>query len=370
MKALTSNLKWGVILTTTILIISCKKEDPVIPGPPPPETCDTCIYFDGAGINEYVPEVDVTYGDVFYFENGISFRAKHALGSASAVESVPLEGWEIALDPFFSGDKLMTNTNIVQLDFTAKEYDCVHIEFDITTTSDYGPGFFNINGEGIYLPDGVVYLTDPAFGQHVILEGAITTIEWPAGLSYDNLCVTSCDSIYPPPPTEICLDFNESTLESTVELTDTDYGDVVYTMSGVNFRVKYENHLDFDDILDYGIRDLSAAGYTNEHISFEGNGWAFSEVTAQIDLSALDFTSKKVSFDVSNGVIELVNPNEFNVNAAGLGTLPAGIEYNYIDLGPAGNGETCYRIEITGNIMTLEWRGFEIAYDNLCIEEL
>ena len=159
-------------------------------------------------------------------------------------------------------------------------------------------------------------------------------------------------------------------LDDVVELTDVDYGDPVLTTMGVSFSVKYEDLVDFDDILDYGIRDLTAAGYSDENLNFEDRGWVFGEVKCLVDFSALAFSNKKVSFDISNGVFTPTDVNEFSVNGFDVGTLPAGITYNFVDLGLAGNGMTCYRVEITGDINTIEWRGFEIAYDNLCIEEI
>ena len=161
-----------IVLMGVLLFTSCKKEEPPVPEPDPEEECDTCITFDGAGIYEEVGIGEITFGDVFYFENGISFRAKYGgIGAASAVQTVP------HTDPWpenFSGDKLLTGTNIVQLDFTEKGYECTHIEFDMNITSDYGPGVFNINAEEVYLPDGVAYFTQPDFSAHVVMEGAIT----------------------------------------------------------------------------------------------------------------------------------------------------------------------------------------------------
>ena len=160
-----------------------------------------------------------------------------------------------------------------------------------------------------------------------------------------------------------CEGFESSTFGLIVPTTQTTFGTSFYTTAnGISFRAVYDDPLlqgfDGSVIID----DHVLAGYTgsNGASNFAGNIFYQGFAITEIDVSAVSGSNKTISFDI-NYHPGTVNP--FNVNGAGLNTLPIGVTVVITDL------TFGHHIEMQGPISTFELNGHEVAIDNLCITE-
>lgn len=279
--------------------------------------------------------------------------------------------------PFFEQSTInqITPTNIlyhgyITFDVSKSTYSCKELtiigfanEIIIgTDTISTAPGFNPYNGNG--------YSIDTVSGGYIV-SGSFNAVTLFAQTSiYSSVCLQDC-SINTSP----CIDFNDTNLVvGNIPTNDTTYNSVDYSSQGVDFSVKYEDHTGSWPPLQgsYQIKD-STGGWSHifdMHPNFSGSMWWLGNVAVKIDLNNISYTNKKVTFDISNqGTSSLfLLQNPFRVNGMNENTLPAGVTYSYNYVGLAANGDSSYQVEINGPITTLEWYGFEVGFDNLCVD--
>ncbi len=366
-------------LFSALILTSCEKEDPPVVIPPSTTYCNSCIDFDSANIQQVVPQSQTSYGSVFYFENGIAFSAKYfnhtGMGVSGDFWTQDADGSSGGHDwttdnPNFSGDVLVLGETDLMLDFSTVSYTNKSVEFDVSLPSvPTTVNEFRANGQGkTSLPTGITYTyTQLSDGIHVKITGPINTLElFGFEVAYDNICV---DEFVGTPPGSTCIDFQDTTFSHSIPNTQTSFGGVFLNMSGVDFRAKYENHSGMNLLGDLYVQDEVTSGYDQYNSDFDQNLMYMGDISLQLDFTNLSTGNKTISFDYSNSwPTAHTLANAFKVNGAGTSTLPSGVTYTFTLLGNAGNGQPCYHVEISGPINTIEWRGFEIAYDNLCID--
>lgn len=363
----------GVLVALLMTVASCKKEDVEVPIP---EKCPN-IGFDAININESFSSI--TYGSVFYAHNAVTMQGKYRdysglgtnLGSVKTILASTLPN---------------PNTNFVDKVLNIKDAD---ILFDYSTVDHatrlksitlktdnlLHSGNLKINGGA---PNE--YIVSQADGE-VKLLGGINNIELGGeNISIDDVSLN--DFLQDGTGWDSSTFVFDNTLNKFIDSADTDYT-LVYTMG---IRILNQQHLPYPTNIDsvyFRAKYVSATGTVNggekgllawgddfpsdnkANSNFSGGILKLLDCSLEIDFSHLSIIEKHISFDVSNHML-LVAPNEFRVNGAPLGTVPAGVSYTIIPLEDAENGRPCYRVVIEGPINTIELLE-SAAYDNLSV---
>jgi hypothetical protein len=364
----------GVLVALLMIVASCKKEDIEVPIP---EKCPN-IGFDAININESFSST--TYGSVFYAHNAVSMQGKYRdysglgtnLGSVKTILASTL--------PNPNGNFVDKVLNIkdadVLFDYSAVDHVTRLKSITLKTDNLLHSGNLKINGGA---PDE--YIASQAVGE-VKLLGGINSIELGGeNISIDDVSLN--DFLHNGTGWDSSTFSFDSSLNKFIDSTDTDYT-LIYSLGirilnqqslpypsnidSVYFRAKFAK-IGFGSI-NGGEKGLVAWGddyyIDNESNSnFSGGILKLLDCDLEIDFSNLRIIDKHISFDVSNHML-LVAPNEFRVNGAPLGTVPAGVSYTIIPLEDAENGRPCYRVVIEGpiNTIVLSENG---AYDNLSV---
>jgi hypothetical protein len=366
MKSKKMKLSFAVIVSL-MTIASCKKEAVV---EPTAETgCSTCLCneFDSTGISQSVTVG--AYGSVFYYQAYTSMVGKYVdysmnMSGTGNIDVIPLDAIWQAENSNFTGEILRFTDASVKFDYSAYSSASKTVSFD--ANQDLGDYTFKIDGSDYSAPsNGVsVNVTNLTNGKHIEVSGTFTTIElggWE--LVIDNMCTG--DYL----PQSVCEEFEDTSFTSICSSAQTSYGSSFYASNGVSFRCKY---VDYE-----GISSLDGSAYwgapniygVDENINFNQQLLQVNNIDLELDFSTLNYTNKRLSFDISN-VWDINDANEFIVNGSPLNTVPAGVTYNITSLGNANNGSLCYHVEIEGPINTIVLVGWEITYDNLCIQQL
>ncbi len=370
-KEIMKNLKLtSTLVLALVLISSCKKEP--VPTPTPQTNCSTCncLEWDSTGVNQITS--NTTYGSVFYFQANASMSAKYvdysmlANGSGS-VSSIPVDAIWQAENSNYSGEILLFADVDVLFDYSTYPSAYKALSFDFN--GNLGDFTFKVDGNNYTsLPSGVSYtLTNLTNGYHIELSGPFSNVElggWE--LAIDNMCIANYT---PGPNTGMCQDFEDTTFISSCPTAQTSFGSPFYAVNGITFRTRYVDYEGISSLpgsVHWGAPSSFGSG---QHVNFNGQLLQVNNCDLEINFSALAYTNKKVEFDISN-LWTVDDANEFMVNGNPLSSLPAGVTYSIVNSGIAGNGNPCYHVTIEGPINTIVLVGWEITYDNLCVEQL
>ena len=359
-----------VIVLGTAALTSCKKEP--VPEPTPQAGCPscTCNEFDYSGINESF--TSATYGSVFYYQAYTEMTGRYVdysmnMYGSGSVDVIPLDAIWQAECSNYTGEILRFADAAVKFDYSNYANVSKTVSFDANL--DLGDYTFLIDGLSYAAPPaGVsVNVTNLTNGKHIAVSGNFTAIElggWE--LAIDNMCI---EDYVPAPSNPFCEEYEDTTFNTVCPSSQTSYGAPFYSSNGVSFRCK---HVDYEGVsfLDGSVYLGAPNSYgADQNVNFSGQLLQVNNVDLELDFSGLSYTNKSVSFDISN-VWDINDPNEFMVNGVALSTIPAGITYNVTSLGSATNGDPCYHVTIEGPINTIVLVGWEITYDNLCVDEL
>lgn len=162
---------------------------------------------------------------------------------------------------------------------------------------------------------------------------------------------------------QTCASFDSvATLSVTLTANDTVYNSHFYIDNAIYFRAKYHEYsMNIPAVPTVDIYSASTSGWSAYNPNFSGNVLGLGDVDVQADFTTFSYPNKLIEFDISSVDMAVVNP--FNVNGAGYATLPSGVIYNITSLSPG------YHVQITGNINTVEFHGWETAIDNLCVQD-
>lgn len=359
-----------VIVCGIVALTSCEKEPTLEPTPQTGCPSCACNEFDSSGINQSF--TSAAYGSVFYYQAYTEMTGRyvdysmnmHGSGSVDVITLDPI--WEAECSNY-TGEILRFSDADVMFDYS--DYTNVSKAVSFDANLDLGDFLFLIDGLSYTTPPAgvLVNATNLTSGKHIAVSGNFTTIElggWE--LAIDNMCI---EDYTPAPSIPFCEEFENATSSTACPSSQLSYGAPFYSSNGVSFRCKY---LDYE-----GISFLDGSVYwgapnsfgADQNVNFSGQLLQLNNVDLELDFSALNYTNKSVSFDISN-VWDITNPNEFMVNGAPLSTVPEGITYDITSLGIANNGDQCYHVTIQGPINTIVLVGWEVTYDNLCVDEL
>jgi len=332
-----------------------------------------CDDFEAQTLSEIVPTSQVGFGVLFYTDGLTSLVYKYEDYSGLGDPGSVTIGDHVAAgytggngSTNYSGNIFYQGNAAVQAQFNTGGVINRKIEFDINYIYHSGENNpFIINGQpSNAIISGVTYTETPlANGYHVEIEGPIFTMQFYGfEIGVDNFCI---ENLPDPVQNSGCYNFSDTTLSQTIPTTQITYGAPWQTFAGAEYRSKY---FDYSGLLDPGTIDMSdhvAAGYTgaNGCTNFSGPIFYQGNAITQADFASTPFTSKIVEFDI-NYIPAPGQANPFMVNGQVVTALPAGISYSET---PLTNG---YHITLTGDISTLEFRGFEIGIDNMCVDSL
>ncbi|WMX15744.1 hypothetical protein [Aureispira sp. CCB-E] len=363
----------GVLVALLMTVVSCQKEDVEVPIP---EKCPN-IGFDVVNINESFSST--TYSPVFYAHNSVTMQGKYKdysglgqnLGSVKTISASELPN----PNANFVDKVLNIKDADVLFDYSAVDHSTRLKSIILKTDDLLHSGNLKINGGS---PEE--YMASQTFGE-VKLLGEINTIELGgASISIDDLLLN--DLSRNSTGWDASTFVFDNSLNIFIDSADTDYK-LIHTMG---IRILHQQHLPYPTNIDSvyfrakyigstgavggGEKGLIAWGDSfpfdkERNSNFSGGLLKLLDCDLEIDFSSLRISKKHISFDVSNDML-LVAPNEFRVNGASLGTVPAGISYTIMPLGDAENGIPCYRVVIEGPINTIVLPE-NTTYDNLSV---
>jgi len=363
------NLKISILALGLVFLGACKKEkqDDIKKDY---SHCTGCIHFDTTSINYSLPNGKQYDGSFFYESHGVKFDDEfedHTMqnfpsSSILTMQLGPSSGWGTNNNSNFKNNIFVTADNNVRLDFSSISYKSKKIEFDVSGLPLGNPvNAFQVNGAGSNtVPLGITIDYQPLLnGYHVVIIGEVNTLIWYGfEVGYDNLCVVEHQTN---PVTTQCIDFNDTLFEHTILTSQSGYGSILYEKNEVKFRAGYKDYIMMNLDGDLGSRNLSSSGFDGENPNFTGNVLVLGNTELQLALP-LKGQNKKVEFDISLQTAP-TEVNYFRVNNSNVNTLPTGVVYTYVKQTKG------YHVTITGPISEIYLRGFEIAYDNLCITQ-
>lgn len=373
-------LMLGMLLLT---LIACEKENNN-PTPIPesiPSTCsncscvglDTIIFQDTVG-NNAKSFNNLAYSPVFYNSSLVGLQGRYVDYSAQGnawggyCQIAPLTPLWQGQNPNFSGSILYIEDADVKFNYDGSFTNTKIVSFDVN--KPLGAFNFKINGLDYNLANNkLIKTTGLDNGYHIeISRHIIHSLELGGeDLAVDNICVKDQE------PNSLCISFTDSSFLDSCAITQTTYGAPFYALLDLNpplkLRTKYTDYGSPSGLAGYIYWGISQTLGTGQHVAFSAELLEVSNCDLEFDISAFAYRNKRVSFDIAN-TWNIVNANEFNINNAGLGTLPTGVTFNLMYLGIAGNGSPCYRVIMEGPIDSFVLKGWETTYDNLCIEAI
>lgn len=363
---------YSILLGLILLSITACKDDFIDPIPQNNCSTCTCLEFDSTAIIETTASNN--YSAIFYFQASTSMMLKYTdysmlMNGSGTADVITATGVWANENTNFSGEILHFSDVDILFDFSSYPQASKTIAFDVN--GNLGDYTFKINGFNYTaLPSGLSLITTSlSEGYHVEVSGNINTIElggWE--LAIDNMCL---EDYTPSSNPAICQEFEDTTFNTSILTSQTSYGSPFYTFSSgtITFKAKYVDYEALSFLNGSVFWGAPNAYGTDENINFVAQLLQINNCDVEIDFSALSYTNKRVSFDVSN-IQSLNNTNEFMVNGVASGTLPSGVTYSNISLGNANNGAPCFRVQIEGPINTIVLKGWETTYDNICVESI
>lgn len=154
---------------------------------------------------------------------------------------------------------------------------------------------------------------------------------------------------------QTCFDF-ENEIEQTIEVTDSNM-QILYLQNDITIRASIYEQGILPDCNTIDIRtQQNTGGYTFSNSTFI----TFCEAAALVDLSDVNYTSRKITYITNSGKFSLLEINGVDYNS---GIIPQSITVDTI------NYSNYTSVEIVGSIDSILLGGFEGGFDDLCISE-